>query len=129
MTAAFMTVSPALISIPAIAFRLGLHDLGYVEGQNLTIEERYADLNNALLPDLAAGLLAAGVELIATSASPAAVAAKQATQTVPIVFMEVNDPVGQGLVPSRRNLMSRVTRRSTPRLVGASIPAVGTSGR
>ena len=95
------------------AFRQGLRDLGYVEGQNLTIEERYADLNNALLPDLAAGLLADGVELIATSASPAAVAAKHATQTVPIVFMEVNDPVGQGLVPNLAHPGGNVTGVST----------------
>jgi len=95
------------------AFRQGLRDLGYVEGQNLTIEERYADFNNDLLPDLAASLLADGVEVIATSASPAAVAAKRATQTVPIVFMEVNDPVGQGLVPNLAHPGGNVTGVST----------------
>jgi putative ABC transport system substrate-binding protein len=95
------------------AFRQGLHDLGYVEGQNLTIEERYADFNNDRLPDLAQGLLADGVEVIATSASPAAVAAKKATQTVPIVFMEVNDPVGQGLVPNLAHPGGNVTGVST----------------
>jgi len=69
-------------------FRQGLRDLGYVEGQNLTIAERSANFNNDLLPDLAAGLLEDGVEVLVTSASPAAVAAKRATQTVPVVFME-----------------------------------------
>jgi putative ABC transport system substrate-binding protein len=93
--------------------RQALRDLGYVEGQSLTIEERYADFNNDSLPNLAAGLLADGVELIATSASPAAVAAKRATQTVPIVFMEVNDPVGQGLVPNLTHPGGNVTGVST----------------
>ncbi|HEY1295604.1 MAG TPA: ABC transporter substrate-binding protein [Chloroflexota bacterium] len=95
------------------AFRQGLRDLGYIEGLNLTIEERYADFNNDLLPDLAAGLLSGAVEVIATSASPAAVAAKQATQTVPIVFMEVNDPVGQGLVQNLAHPGGNVTGVST----------------
>jgi putative ABC transport system substrate-binding protein len=95
------------------AFRQGLSDLGWVEGQNLTIEERYADFNNDLLPDLAAGLLADGVEVIVTSASPAAVAAKRATQMVPIVFMEVNDPVGLGLVPNLAHPGGNVTGVST----------------
>jgi putative ABC transport system substrate-binding protein len=95
------------------AMRQDLRDLGYVEGQNLTIETRYADFNNDLLPDLAAGLLADGVEVIVTSASPAALAAKRATQAVPIVFMEVNDPVGQGLVPSLAHPGGNVTGVST----------------
>jgi putative ABC transport system substrate-binding protein len=95
------------------AFRKGLSDLGYIDGQNLTIAERYADFNNDLLPDLVAGLLADGVEVIATSATPAAVAAKRATQKVPIVFMEVNDPVGLGLVPNLAHPGGNVTGVST----------------
>jgi putative ABC transport system substrate-binding protein len=94
-------------------FRQGMRDLGYIEGQNLTIEERYADFNNDLLPELAAGLLSDGVEVIVTSASPAAVAAKRATQTLPIVFMEVNDPVGLELVPNLVHPGGNVTGVST----------------
>jgi hypothetical protein len=95
------------------AFRQSLCDLGYVEGQNLTIEARYADFNNDLLPDLAAGLLADGVEVIVTSAGPAAVVAKRASQAVPIVFMEVNDPGGLGLVPNLAHPGGNVTGVST----------------
>ena len=96
-----------------VAFLAEFRRWGFIEGQNLTIEERYAGFNNDLLPELAAGLLADGVEVIVTSASPAAVAAKQATQTVPIVFMEVNDPVGQGLVPNLAHPGGNVTGVST----------------
>jgi putative tryptophan/tyrosine transport system substrate-binding protein len=95
------------------AFRQGLRDLGYIEGQNLTIELRYANFNTDVLPALAAGLLADGVEVLVTSASPAAVAAKRATQTVPVVFMEVNDPVGQGIVSNLAHPGGNVTGVST----------------
>lgn len=105
--------SPSNTDPDNATLRQALADLGYVEGQNLTIEARYADFNNDLLPELAAGLLADGVEVLLTSASPAAVAAKRATQTVPIVFMEVNDPVGQGLVPNLAHPGGNVTGVST----------------
>src|SRR5258708_35891198 len=90
-----------------------LRDLGHVEGNNLSIEMRFANFNNDLLPNLMAELIGDGVELIVTSASPAAVAAKRATQTVPIVFMEVNDPVGQGLVANLAHPGGNVTGVST----------------
>lgn len=95
------------------AFRQGLRDIGYIEGQTLTIEWRFANYNNDHLPDLAAGLLADGVEPIVTSASPAAIAAKRATQTVPIVFMEVNDPVGLGIVTNLAHPGGNLTGVST----------------
>jgi putative ABC transport system substrate-binding protein len=105
--------SPSNTDPDNATFRQALYDLGYVEGHNLTIEERYADFKNDLLPGLAAGLLVDGVEVLVTSASPAAIAAKGATQTVPIVFMEVNDPVGQGLVPNLAHPGGNVTGVST----------------
>src|SRR5215468_8561305 len=80
------------------AFRQGLRDLGYVEGRNLLIEYRDAEGNNERLPALAAELVALKVDVIVVPTTPAALAAKQATRTIPIVFTNVADPVGNGLV-------------------------------
>jgi putative ABC transport system substrate-binding protein len=78
----------------------GLRDLGYAEGRNLTVEYRFADSTDRLA-DLAAELVGLPVDLIvATGGSPAAVAARRATATIPIVFIVVSDPVGRGLVAS-----------------------------
>jgi putative ABC transport system substrate-binding protein len=81
------------------AFRKGLRQLGWVEGQNTAIEVRYAEGKQDRLPDLAVGLVNLKVDLIFASATPAALAAKQATRTIPIVIGFVADPVGSGLVP------------------------------
>ncbi len=81
-------------------FLQGLRDLGYVEGQTIAIEYRYADSNDRL-PDLAAELAALPVDLIlAAAGTPAALAAKRASATIPIVFTSVGDPVATGLVAS-----------------------------
>jgi len=82
------------------AFRQGLTETGYVEGQNLAIEYRWAESNFDRLPSLAADLVSRDVKLIATSGGPLpARAAKNATTTIPIVFV-ASDPVEQGLVTS-----------------------------
>src|SRR5437764_2757401 len=82
------------------AFRQGLTETGYVEGQNLAIEYRWAESNFDRLPSLAADLVNRDVKLIATSGGPLpARAAKNATTTIPIVFV-ASDPVEQGLVTS-----------------------------
>jgi ABC-type uncharacterized transport system substrate-binding protein len=83
------------------AFRGGLSETGYVEGQNLAIEYRWAEGRYDRLPDLAADLVARKVDMIVTSGGPPpAVAAKSATSTIPILFTAVGDPVGAGLVTS-----------------------------
>ena len=81
-------------------FLQGLWDLGYVEGQNVAIEYRFAESNDRL-PEFAAELAALPVDLIlAAAGTPAALAAKRASATIPIVFTSVGDPVGSGLVAS-----------------------------
>jgi putative ABC transport system substrate-binding protein len=80
------------------AFRQGLSDTGYVEGKNLAIEYRWAEMNYDRLPALAADLVARKVDLIVSIAAAPSLEAKNATSTIPIVFMGVSDPVAMGLV-------------------------------
>jgi putative ABC transport system substrate-binding protein len=82
------------------AFRQGLRELGYVEGQNIAIESRWAEGKHDRLPALAADLVRSKVDVILTLSSVATQAAQRATRTIPIVMSLVNDPVGSGLVAS-----------------------------
>ena len=83
------------------AFLQGLRETGYVDGQNLTIEYRWAASRYDRLPALAADLVARKIDVIAASGGlEAAVAAKNATSTIPIVFFAVSDPVGNRLIAS-----------------------------
>ena len=82
------------------AFRQGLRDLGWIERRNVTIEVRFAQGKTDQLPALAAELVQRRVDLIATWTTPAALAAKRATGTIPIVIGFVADPVGSGIVAS-----------------------------
>jgi putative ABC transport system substrate-binding protein len=82
------------------AFRQGLHALGYIEGQNITLEYRFADGQFDQLSDLAAALVQRQVDVLATDTTDAALAAKHATQTIPIVMAASVSPVERGLVDS-----------------------------
>jgi putative ABC transport system substrate-binding protein len=84
----------------AQAFRQGLRDLGYVEGENIAIEYRWTEGRDDRLPELAAELVRLPVDVLVTPGSRASRAAKQATSTIPIVMAHVGDPVGTGLVAS-----------------------------
>jgi putative ABC transport system substrate-binding protein len=95
------------------AFRQGLRDLGYVEGQNIAVEYRFAEGQEARLAALAAELVQLPVDMLVTRSAPAAHAARRATSTTPIVFMNVNDPVGQGIVASLAWPGGNVTGLST----------------
>jgi putative tryptophan/tyrosine transport system substrate-binding protein len=82
------------------AFRQGLHDLGYVEGQNILIEYRSADGQLERLPTLAAELVRVKVDVLVSEGTPPSLAAKNATSTIPVVFAASADAVGSGLVAS-----------------------------
>jgi putative tryptophan/tyrosine transport system substrate-binding protein len=102
------------------AFLQGLRDLGYVEGRNVVIEYRDAEGKLERLPALAAELVALKVDVIVAANTRAALAAKQATRTLPIVFANASDPIASGLVTSLARPGGNVTGLSllAPELAG-----------
>jgi putative ABC transport system substrate-binding protein len=104
-------------------FLEGMRALGYVEGQNLVLEYRAAAGQHERFPDLAAELVRLQVEVIVAQATPAALAAKDATTTIPIVMVGVGDPVGSGLVASLARPGGNITGLSllAPDLVGKQL--------
>jgi putative ABC transport system substrate-binding protein len=97
----FLEVLPAASNTTNLrSFREGLRDLGYIEGQHFTIEYRSADGRAERFPDLASELVGLRVDVIVTRGTPAALAAKRATATIPVVMASSGDPVGAGVVAS-----------------------------
>ena len=92
--------SPTTLSSQYEAFRRSLRELGWIEGQNVTIENRWAEGNPDRLPALVAELVQAKVDVIVVSGSPAIRAAQKATRTIPIVFVVLTDPVTMGFMSS-----------------------------
>jgi ABC-type uncharacterized transport system substrate-binding protein len=91
------------------AFRDGLRAFGYVEGRTIAIDYRWAEGRYDRFPALIAELIAARVDVIVTAGTPAALAVKKATSSVPLVMIAVGDPVGTGLVPSLSQPAGNIT--------------------
>jgi putative ABC transport system substrate-binding protein len=104
--------SPEL-SLEVDAFRQGLRELGYVEGQNIVVEYRFAQGRLDKLPELAAELVRLKVEVIVSPTTPASIAAKRATNTIPIVITGVADAVGAGLVTNFARPSANITGLTT----------------
>jgi putative tryptophan/tyrosine transport system substrate-binding protein len=97
----FMGNSTAALEANLVGpFRAALRELGYEEGRNIAIEYRWAEGDYSRFPALVAELLAQKVDVIVTAGTPAALAVKAATTTVPLVMVAVGDPVGTGIVTS-----------------------------
>ena len=97
----YLSASSASTQAPNVeALRQGLRELGYVEGQNIAIEHRFADGNRDRVPGLVADLVGLKVAVIVVAGTQAALPARDATQTIPIVMGNSEDPVAIGLVQS-----------------------------
>jgi putative ABC transport system substrate-binding protein len=97
----YLTANSSSVELHSVdAFRQGLRALGYIEGQNLAIEYRYTDGKFERLSDVAAELVQLNVDVIVAVTTNAALAAKNATRTIPIFFIGVSDPIAAGLVDS-----------------------------
>src|SRR5947207_8041351 len=104
-------------------FREGLRELGYVEGQNLIIEYRWAEGKYERFPDLIAELIALKVDLIVTAGTPATQAYQKARTSIPLVMIAVGDPVGTGIVASLNRPGGNITGLTSisPELEGKRI--------
>ena len=97
----FLSGSSAVASRPYIEqFRLGLRELGYVEGQSIIIEYRWAEGQQDRLPQLATDLVQIAPDLIVAATAPSAMAARNATASIPLVMVNVGDPVALGFAAS-----------------------------
>jgi putative ABC transport system substrate-binding protein len=112
--------SPSVTALWHQAFELGLRELGWVEGKNISIEYRYAKGSSDPLPVLAADLVRLKVDVIVGSSTPEAVAARNASRTIPVVMVIPGDPVESGLVESLARPGGNVTglTQMSPQLAG-----------
>jgi putative ABC transport system substrate-binding protein len=94
---------------PVGTMQRALRDLGYIEGRNLLLEFRWAEGKNERFAGLAAELVALKPDVILADSTPGAIAAKHATTTIPIVILNVSDPVGSGIVASLSHPGGNVT--------------------
>jgi putative ABC transport system substrate-binding protein len=115
----FLSATTQLSQARLDTFRQALRDLGYVDGQNVTIEVRSAEGNRERLPTAVAELIDANVHVIVTSGTEAVQAAQKATSTIPIVITNMGDPVGAGVVKNLSKPGGNIT--------GLSLLATGTS--
>jgi putative ABC transport system substrate-binding protein len=90
-------------------FARGLRDAGYIEGQNIAFEIRYSEGKNEILPTLARDLIGHNIDVIVAIGTPAAKAAKAATEIVPVVFARIADPIEAGLVDALARPVGNVT--------------------
>ena len=113
----FLGTSPSAIAARIEAFRQGLREVGYVEGKNIVIEWRYAEGKPERMSELAAelALVRLKVDIIITGGPPATRAAKEATNTIPIVMTQDTDPVGNGFVGSLARPGGNITGLATLR--------------
>jgi putative tryptophan/tyrosine transport system substrate-binding protein len=95
------------------SFRHGMRDLGYEDGRNITYQTRWAEGRLERLPRLAGELVARKVDVLLAASTPAALAAKRATKTIPIVITSVGDPVGTGLVDNLARPGGNITGNTT----------------
>jgi putative tryptophan/tyrosine transport system substrate-binding protein len=131
------TASRELNEANLAAFKKGLREHGYVEGQNLTIEYRSAEGRNERLPELMSQLLHLKIDIIVVRGTPEVLAVKNATNVIPVVMSAVGDPVGSGVVASLARPGGNITGLSsfvpeletkTPRIAERDCSGNDTSG-
>src|SRR5215472_15751392 len=122
----FLANDPAIPTQPAgQAFLDGLREGGFIEGKNIVIERRFAEGRLDRYAGLVAELLRLEVDVLVTSAEEATLAAKRATTRIPIVMMNVSDPVGQGIVASLAH--PAATSPVGPKTIRRKLPPSGCS--
>src|SRR5215510_212535 len=106
----FLANDPTILTTPAsAAFRDGLRQNGLVDGDNILIDWRFAEGKTDRYAELAATLVSLRMDLIVASGSGSAIAAKEATKTIPIVIMNVSDPIALGIVASLARPKGNIT--------------------